>query len=145
MSTHAPPQPEVGAQVPSPPPPGSEQPQPQVIYVKSAGNGTAVTGLVFGIIALIFGLAMNLLFPVAIGGGIVAFILGAVGRSRANSNPVVGHRAMASWAMILGVLAIAAGGYGASQVNKAVNDLNQSTQQLQSYQPASITRRRSRR
>jgi hypothetical protein len=103
-------------------------PQPQVIYVKQAGNGLAIAGLITGIAGVMLGVSMNILFPLALGAGLVALVLGALGIRKATRVPEAGRKAMSWVAVILGILSLAAGTYGAVQVNHAVTQLQQASQ-----------------
>jgi len=78
--------------------PGNGQPQ-QVIYQQAPGNGLAVTGLVLGIIGLVFfwTVWMGILL------GILAIIFGAIGASK----PV--KRGMGIAGIVLGILAFVLG------------------------------------
>jgi hypothetical protein len=60
---------------------------------RAAGNGLAIAGLVCGVVGLF-------LFSVVLGP--LAIIFGSVGLSRANRG--AGHRTMALWAVVLGVI-----------------------------------------
>jgi hypothetical protein len=108
-------------------------PQPQVIYVKQVGNGLAIAGLITGIAGLTLGLSMNILFPGAIGAGLVAVVLGALGLRKASRVPEAGHKPMSWIAVTLGILSLSAGVYGAVQVNQAVTDLQQATVTLSGH------------
>lgn len=108
---------------------------PQVVYVKQAGNGFAVAGLTSGIIGVVFGLGMAITFPIAIAAGLLAVIFGTLGRHRAKKEPTAGRKTMATWAVVLGFVAVGLGGVGYSMVNKAVNDLNRSLNQTTQTAP----------
>jgi Protein of unknown function (DUF2510)/Predicted membrane protein (DUF2232) len=102
-------------------------PPPPVATSAKEGNGLAVAALVFGLVGILIGGAMNILFFLGWGFGVTALVLGLLGRRRQY------RRTMATWGVVLGIASFAIGIYGASQVNKAVNDLNTTSQQLDSY------------
>lgn len=111
--------------------PMTPEEQAQIVYVKQAGNGFAVAGLTCGIIGVVFGLGMAITFPIAIAAGLLAVLFGILGRHRAKKEPAAGRKTMATWAVVLGIIAVGLGGIGASMVNSAVNDLNRSLNQTQ--------------
>jgi len=97
--------------------------EPQIVYVKQAGNGFAVAALCVGIAAVAIGGAMYILFPNALGLGGVAIVLGAVGRHKAKE-PGAGRKTMATWGLALGVVALMIGSAGAAAVDEAVRDFD---------------------
>lgn len=115
-------------------PPPTDQAE-RVVYVKQAGNGFAVAGLTSGIVGVVFGLGMAITFPVAIAAGLLAVVFGILGRHRAKKEPAAGRKTMATWAVVLGIIAVGLGGVGASMVNNAVNDLNRSLNQTTQTTP----------
>lgn len=126
MSIHPPEAP------PQPPQPQQPQdpPQPQIIYVKAAGNSLAVTSLCFGIAGVLFGLAMFFLFPIAWALGGTALVLGILGRRKARTDPYAGRRTMATWGIILGIAALGLGTVGAVVVQEAVDDVDEAVQEF---------------
>jgi Na+/proline symporter len=81
--------------------------------------------LVCGIVGAIFGLIPILGIP-ALALGLVAFVLGFMGRGRAKRDPTAGRKGAATAGIILGVIAIALGIAGLVIVNDTVNDLDRS-------------------
>jgi hypothetical protein len=107
----------------SAPPP----PMPVEVIADKRGNGLAVTALVLGLVGVLMAVSMNILFFLGWGFGVAAFVLGLLARRKRY------RRTMATWGVFLGIAAFAFGCYGFSQVNKAVSDLDQASQQLDSY------------
>jgi uncharacterized protein DUF2510 len=106
----------------APPPPA-----PVALQQGKQGNALAVMALVLGLVGVLMASAMNILFFLGWGFGAAAFILGLLGRRRQY------RRTMATWGVLLGILSFGIGIYGETQVNKAVNDLDRASQQLDSY------------
>jgi hypothetical protein len=107
---------------PPPPPPDPEAPgQQQVVYVERAGNGLAIAALVTGIVGLVLGF-IPILFFIAWGLGITAFILGLVARRRAVRKPEVGRKGMATAGIVLGVLAFGMGIVGLAVLDDIFSD-----------------------
>jgi hypothetical protein len=100
--------------------------QPQIVYIKQAGNACAVASLIVGLIGLMFGLAMFILFPIALALGAAAIALGIIGRRKAAREPQAGKRTMATWGVVLGVATFACGVAGAVVVQNAVDELDRS-------------------
>ncbi len=72
------------------------------------GNGFAVAALVCGIVGAVFGL-VPWTFWLAWILGVVAIVFGALGRRRADGEPIAGRRSMATAGLVLGIVAIALG------------------------------------
>lgn len=109
--------------------PGQQAPgQPQFVYVKAGSNGLAVAGLVCGIIGVLVGL-IPIFFIGAWILGVLGLVFGLIARSRANDDPEIGRKTMATWAAILGVVAVGLGVVGVVIVNDATNDLGDSLEQ----------------
>lgn len=108
----------------TPPPPQVAAPTAAVVQPT---NGIALAALITGIAGALIGGAMNILFFMGLALGATAFILGAIGRRREY------RRKMATWGMLLGVLAFGFGIYGGVQVNKAANELSDAGQSLSNY------------
>jgi Protein of unknown function (DUF2510) len=108
-----------------PPPPGAVAPPTggQTIYVERAGNGIPVAAMVCGIVGAIFGL-IPITGVIALALGLVAFVLGIMGRRRVKRDPAVGRKGVATAGVILGVIAITLGIIGLVIVNDVANDLN---------------------
>lgn len=109
---------------------GDPETPPQIVVVKQAGNGFAVTALVLGVIGAIVGL-IPLFFIGAWLLGVLALIFGFVGRSRAKRDPNAGRGGMALAGIILGVIAIILGAIGANTVDSAVDDLNRDLREIE--------------
>jgi hypothetical protein len=107
-----------------------QQPAPQVVVVKQAGNGFAVTALVLGLIGAVVGL-VPIFFLGAWLLGLLAVIFGFAGRLRAKREPEAGHAKMAIAGVILGAIAIILGIIGLNVVNSAVDDLNSDLDQIE--------------
>ena len=106
------------AQTPAPPARRPDQPQfGYVPYARSApsaapaGNVLAIPGLVLGIVGAVVGLA-PLLYKVALACGILAFTFGILGR-RPSTRAGAPNRRMATAGIILGVIAVGLGIFGA--------------------------------
>jgi hypothetical protein len=112
-----PPPPPPGAGAVAPPPPG------QAVYVERTGNGIAVAAMVCGIIGAIFGL-IPITGIIALALGLVAFILGIMGRRRFKRDPSVGRKGSATAGVVLGIIAIILGIIGLVIVSDAANDLS---------------------
>ena len=106
--------PELGA----PPPP-----QGQTVYIERAGNGIAVAAMVCGIVGAIFGV-IPITGVIALALGLVALVLGIMGRRRVKREPAVGRKGSATAGIVLGVIAITLGIIGIAIVNDAANDLS---------------------
>ncbi len=73
-----------------------------------ATNGFAIAALVCGIVGVVFGI-LPWTFWVAWVLGVLAIVFGAIGRRRADREPVVGKQSMATAGLILGIVAIVFG------------------------------------
>lgn len=107
--------------------------QPQVIYVKQSGNGFAVTALVLGLAGIcLAGIAIGFMFGWLF--GILAVTFGLIGRRKAKRDPQAGRKTMATWGVVLGILAFACGCWGYATVSNAFDDveksLNETSQSL---------------
>ena len=105
------------------------------------GNGPAVTGLVLGILGVIFAFVPFLGVVLGVGLGVLAAIFGAVGLSRAK-DPYRGGKGMAIAGLVLGIIAIVLsllqgallGAVGSSIVDESpelIEELEQIQQDLQ--------------
>lgn len=101
----------------------------RVVYVQRSGNGMAVASLVLGIIGVVFGLVPLTGF-IAVICGLLATVFGWVGRKNAKKDPQVGRKTMATWGLVLGVIALALGIWGIVIVGDAINDLEQELEDL---------------
>jgi len=108
----------------------SREAAPQVVIVKQAGNGFAVTALVLGLIGAVVGL-IPIFFLGAWLLGVLAIIFGFAGRSRVKRDPEAGRAGMALAGIILGVIAIVLGIIGVSVVNNAVDEFDRDLQQIE--------------
>jgi hypothetical protein len=63
----------------------------------------AVAALVLGILAIVF---VFIFFPLAFVLGLLAIIFGIIGRRRADENPAVGRKGMATAGLVTGILGI---------------------------------------
>lgn len=109
---------------------GEQSSEPQVIVVKQAGNGFAVTALVLGVIGAIVGL-VPIFFIGAWLLGSLALIFGFIGRSRAKREPNAGRGGMAVAGIILGAIAIVLGIVGVNTVDKAVDQLDRDLREIE--------------
>jgi hypothetical protein len=109
--------------------PAAPAAQNEVIYVKGVGNGVAVGAMVCGIVGVVFGLIPILGIP-ALALGLVALVLGVVGRRRVKRDPKVGHKGLATAGVILG---IAASGLGIAGIVIVTNSVNHLDHQLSSH------------
>lgn len=75
---------------------------------QSPSNPQAVTALSCGASASVFG-AIPFTFWIAFPLGIIAIIFGALGRSKAQREPLAGKRSMATWGLGLGVAGLVLG------------------------------------
>jgi uncharacterized membrane protein YhhN len=87
------------------------------------GNGLAVASLVLGIVGAIFGL-IPILFVVAWICGLLALVFGISGFRKGRQGAP--HKGMALAGLILGIVALALGGWGVAIVSDAFNQLDQS-------------------
>jgi MFS family permease len=88
-------------------------------------NGMAVTAFVLGLVGVTLGAVIAVLFfPIPLGLGLAAFVLGWIARRRATRDPAAGRKGMATWGVVLGLLSVGIGIIGAVAVNSAVNDLD---------------------
>lgn len=76
----------------------------QLAYVNAQTNGGMIAEIITGILALVFGLAMTILFPAVIGGGIAAIVLGLIGWRIAIHNREAGSRRSRGGASVLASL-----------------------------------------
>lgn len=98
--------------------------QPPVVQAQAApGNGFAVAALVLGIVAVVCGLIPFLFFLAWIL-GVLGLIFGLLGRGRAQKEPAVGRKVMATWGAALGAVAIALGVVGLVLVGDAVDEVS---------------------
>ncbi len=96
-------------------------PQQPVPVVVQTNNGMAVASLVLGIVGAVFGL-VPIAFVFAWICGVLAVIFGAIGRKRGKETGQ--RKTMATWGLVLGVVAIVLGVIGIAIVNDAFNDVN---------------------
>lgn len=97
---------------------------PNVVYVvkeSPPGHGLIVTAFVSSIIGFFLGL-VPILFALAWAGGAVGIVCGLVGRVK--SRRVGGPTRMATWAIVIGVLAFALGIVGIVIVQNALDDMS---------------------
>lgn len=85
-------------------------------------RGLAIAALVLGIAGIVFGL-VPITFFLALAGGTLAIIFGALGR----------RHGMGKWGLALGIVAVALGIWGATIVNKAASDLQNYNDQYTQY------------
>lgn len=109
--------------------PAAPATEKEVVYVKAAGNGAAVAAMICGIVGVVFGLIPILGIP-ALALGLIALVLGIVGRKNVKRDPNRGHKGMATAGVILGILASGLGIAGIVIVTNAVNDVNSSVDHL---------------
>jgi len=114
---------------PPPPPPrdglgglemADQQEERQVMYVQAQSNGMATAALVLGLVGAVFGL-IPLTFWIALICGILAVVFGISGRRNAAKG--LGRGGMATWGLILGIVAIALGILGIAIIFDAFEDL----------------------
>lgn len=110
--------------------PVSQEPAPQVVVVKQAGNGFAITALVLGIVGTVVGL-IPIFFLGAWLFGLLAVVFGFAGRSRARREPEAGRAKMAIAGIILGAIAIVLGIVGVNVVDNAVDEFDRDLQQIE--------------
>jgi hypothetical protein len=114
------------------PPPAS---QPQIVYVESRSNGSALASVILGVLGIFTGGLLAILFWFSWILGLIGLILGFVGLAKAKKIGV--RRTMAKWGIALSILALASGVYGAVVTANAVNDisdsLDKSSQEWDSY------------
>jgi hypothetical protein len=123
-----------------PPPPASADwraPEPQVVYVKSGGNGMAVAGFVLALLGAITGM-IPLFFFGAFFFGILGMVFSGIGFKKSRRPEVQrAGRKMAIAGLILSVVAFGLGIAGVAITDKAVNDLDKAfdkaSQQWDSY------------
>lgn len=101
----------------------------RVVYVDRRSNGMAVASLVLGIIGVVFGLVPLTAF-IAVICGILAIIFGWVGRSNAKKDPQIGRKTMATWGLVLGLIALGLGIIGFVVIEDVVSDLDQELDDL---------------
>jgi hypothetical protein len=82
-----------------------------------------VAALVLGIVAVVCGLIPFLFFLAWIL-GILGLVFGLLGRGRAQKEPAVGRKVMATWGAALGAVAIALGVVGLVLVGDAVDEVS---------------------
>lgn len=104
-------------------------PTQQVVFVEKKGNGLAVAALVLGIVGTVFGL-VPLTFMVALICGVLALVFGVVAWRAWRKDNSRGRRGMSIAGFVLGVAAIGLGIVGAVIVSDAVDDLNQTINEL---------------
>jgi hypothetical protein len=85
---------------------------------------------VCGIVGAIFGL-IPILFFIALPLGLLAIIFGFVGRGRANRDPNVGRKRMATWGIVSGVAAVVLGCIGIAIVNDAFDQFDKNLNSTQ--------------
>ncbi len=85
----------------------------------SRSNTVALVGLIAGILGAMVGLGPAINYPIPLALGAVAIVLGIMGRRRP------GGRGMGTWAIVLGLVALALGIAGAVAVEQAVDDLEE--------------------
>jgi hypothetical protein len=95
-------------------------PQPQPVYVTSLGNGIAVAALVCGLVGVLFSI-IPLMFVIGMPLGLLAVVFGAVGFRRTSVNPMIPHRGMAVWGIILGLIAFGIGVYIIAAIDAALS------------------------
>ncbi len=100
------------------------QPQPQIVYVENRNNGAAMAALILGILGLLTGGLLAILFWFSWVLGLIGLILGFVGLSKSKRTGI--RKKMAIWAIVLNVLAIGSGFYGLSVTVNAVNNVSKS-------------------
>ncbi len=94
--------------------------------------------MVCGIVGAIFGL-IPITGVIALALGLVALVLGIMGRRRVKRDPAVGRKGSATAGIVLGVIAITLGIIGIAIVDDAVNDLDSAADCLdQADTPAEI-------
>lgn len=144
----------------SPPPPESAQearadgpPQPapareaeeapsreqRVAYVDRKENLVAlaalvcgITGVAVGVVAALENVRVDVEVFVAVGAGIAAIVLGLLGRQRATRDPQIGQKAIATYAIVVGIVAVAmglAGWVGPEHNSSGGSDLEQQLDQ----------------
>ena len=92
-------------------------------------NTLAIAALAIGIVAAVLGLSLNILYPLAVGGGLVAIVLGVLAVRRAASG--LGHAAL-----LLGAVALIIGAMAANRVQDAVSNPPQRDQHgIHTYGP----------
>jgi hypothetical protein len=96
-------------------------------------NGLAVTGLVLGIIGVLFGFIPFIGVFMAILLGVLAAIFGGVGLSRSKL-PARGGRGMAIAGLVLGIIAIGLGFAQGFVIGEAANQLDQDLQEFEEQQ-----------
>lgn len=107
----------------APPGPPSYEAQADGYYAPGAapgagqGNGLAVTALVLGIVAAVFGL-IPLFFLISLTCGVLAVIFGLVGRDRPT------RRGMALAGVLLGIAGVALAIIGVVIIDDAIDDVN---------------------
>ena len=109
--------------------PAAPAAQKEVIYVKQVGNGAAVAAMICGIVGVVLGLIPILGIP-ALALGLIALVLGIVGRKHVKRDPNRGHKGMATAGVILGLLA---GGLGIAGIVIVTNSVNHLDHQLSSH------------
>lgn len=95
----------------------------KVVYVEHRSNGFAVASLAAGIAGLLFGLGPAIGYVMALALGALALVFGLIGRNKAKRDPAIGRKTMATWGVVLGIMAFGLGIAGAVTVEDAVDDL----------------------
>lgn len=95
-----------------------------------ARNGSAVTALVVGIIGVFAGL-IPLLFVIAWILGVLGIVFGVEGRARAKREEWRGGRKMATWGLVLGIVALLLGILGIAIVGGVFGDFEEEPQQME--------------
>ena len=107
----------------APAPPPATVTRPRVVYMEApaARNGMALAALICAIAGVVLGLTV-FLFPIAFILGVLAMVFGFVSRERAERDPGLGRRTMATWGVILGFVAILLGLGGAAVLTIVADD-----------------------
>lgn len=100
---------------------------PQIVYVESRSNGVALASLILGILGIFTGGLLAILFWFSWILGLIGLILGIVGLSKSKKTGV--RRTMSKWGIVLSILALGSGVYGAIVTINAVNDVSDSLEQ----------------
>lgn len=100
------------------------QPMPQIVYVENRNNSAAMAGLILGILGLLTGGLLAILFWFSWVLGLIGLIFAFVGLSKSKRTGI--RKKMAIWAIVLNVLAIGSGFYGLSVTVSAVHNVSKS-------------------
>lgn len=103
----------------------------QVVYVERRSNGFAVASLAAGIVGLLFGLGPAIAYVMALALGALAVVFGLIGHKKAKRDPAIGRKTMATWGVVLGIIAFGLGIAGAVTVEEAVQDVERDLKQLE--------------